>query len=211
MGCSVVLRLGSDLALLWLWCKAGSYSSDLTPSLGTSICRGCSPKNRTKNKPLKPFGKEGSALRFIDAQTGSEKRKEFAPRHVVNLKHSGLKTSSNFFTFLATTCQLGGYSRWLSLAPLPASPSLSHPGGSLSTAHWLSGFSQWAADSRRVERGREKVDVSYFLSSSLPMGVSLSRPHLQQKISVPIENSLFPPTPHSFSRVTAPAVLASEF
>ena len=36
---------------------AGSYSSDLTPSLGTSICRRCSPKkkemrNKTKNSKL---------------------------------------------------------------------------------------------------------------------------------------------------------------
>ena len=29
---------------------AGSYSSDSTPSLGTSICHGCSPKKQT-NKP----------------------------------------------------------------------------------------------------------------------------------------------------------------
>ena len=29
---------------------AGSYSSDSTPSLGTSICCGCGPKKKNKNK-----------------------------------------------------------------------------------------------------------------------------------------------------------------
>ena len=33
-----------DPTLLWLWHRQGSYSSDLTPSLGTSICHGRSPK-----------------------------------------------------------------------------------------------------------------------------------------------------------------------
>ena len=52
-----------DPALHELWCRsqtwlgygvavtvavAGSYSPDPTPSLGTSICRGCSPKKRKK-------------------------------------------------------------------------------------------------------------------------------------------------------------------
>ena len=52
-----------DPMLLWLWCRsqmrlrsciavavavAGSCSSDLTPSLGTSICRRCSPKKKKK-------------------------------------------------------------------------------------------------------------------------------------------------------------------
>ena len=50
-----------------LWCKsqtwlgphvavavaqAGSYSSDSTPSLGTSICCGCGPKEKKKNAVL---------------------------------------------------------------------------------------------------------------------------------------------------------------
>ena len=39
MSCGVGLSLGSDLA-----CGVGC-SSDLTPSLGTSICHGCKPKN----------------------------------------------------------------------------------------------------------------------------------------------------------------------
>ena len=40
-----------DPALLWLWCRqAGSCSSDSTPSLGTSMCRGCDPKKEKKKK-----------------------------------------------------------------------------------------------------------------------------------------------------------------
>ena len=30
--------------------QASGYSSDLTPSLGTSVCRGCSPKEQEKKK-----------------------------------------------------------------------------------------------------------------------------------------------------------------
>ena len=33
-----------DPALVWLWCRLGSYSSDLARSLGTSICLECGPK-----------------------------------------------------------------------------------------------------------------------------------------------------------------------
>ena len=49
MSCNVGRRCGSDPALLWLWCS--SYSSDLTPSLGTSICLRCSPKKTKKKSP----------------------------------------------------------------------------------------------------------------------------------------------------------------
>ena len=42
------MRLGSGVAVAW----AGSYSSNLTPSLGTSICQVCSLK-KTKNKERK--------------------------------------------------------------------------------------------------------------------------------------------------------------
>jgi len=37
------------VALVW----AGGYSSNLTPSLGTSICRGSGPKNGKKQKERK--------------------------------------------------------------------------------------------------------------------------------------------------------------
>ena len=50
MSCGVGKRHGSDPALLWLWYRAGSYSSDSTPSLGTSICLGFGPKKQKKKK-----------------------------------------------------------------------------------------------------------------------------------------------------------------
>ena len=38
-----------DPALLWLWCRpASSCSSDLTPSLATSVCFRCGPENKKK-------------------------------------------------------------------------------------------------------------------------------------------------------------------
>ena len=47
LGCRSQTRLGSGIAAAVV--QAGSCSSDLTPSLGTSICRGCGPK-KTKKK-----------------------------------------------------------------------------------------------------------------------------------------------------------------
>ena len=47
--------LGSGSRIAVALAQAGSYSSDSTPSLGTSICCGCSPKKkrqRTKNSVL---------------------------------------------------------------------------------------------------------------------------------------------------------------
>ena len=40
------MQLGSGVAMA----KAGSYSSDSTPSLGTSMCRRCRPKKEKKEK-----------------------------------------------------------------------------------------------------------------------------------------------------------------
>ena len=45
-------QLGSDLALLWLWCRP-AVRADLTPSLETSICCECSPKKTKKRKKKK--------------------------------------------------------------------------------------------------------------------------------------------------------------
>ena len=42
--------LGSGVAVAVV--QAGNYSSDLTPSLGTSICLGCSPKKTKKKKKI---------------------------------------------------------------------------------------------------------------------------------------------------------------
>ena len=51
MSCGVGCRPGWDLVWLWLW-QASSYSSDLTPSLGTSICCKCGPQKPKKKKEL---------------------------------------------------------------------------------------------------------------------------------------------------------------
>ena len=47
--------LGSHVAVA----VAGSYSCDLTPSLGTSICCGCGPKKKKKKERKKKERKEG--------------------------------------------------------------------------------------------------------------------------------------------------------
>ena len=38
--------------------KAGGYSSDLTPSLGTSVCGGCGPKETRRRKRRRRKEKE---------------------------------------------------------------------------------------------------------------------------------------------------------
>ena len=50
--CRSQRRLGSRVAVAVAvpGVEADSCSSDLTPSLGTSICCGCGPKKKTKNK-----------------------------------------------------------------------------------------------------------------------------------------------------------------
>ena len=53
MSCDVGHRCGSDLMLLWLWCRPSSCSPNSTPSLGTSIGHGCSPKCKKKKKKKK--------------------------------------------------------------------------------------------------------------------------------------------------------------
>ena len=44
--CRLHMQLGSRIAVALA--QAGSYNSDSTPSLGTSICPGCSPENTNK-------------------------------------------------------------------------------------------------------------------------------------------------------------------
>ena len=48
MWCRSQTRLGSGVAVSVA--QACSYSSDSTPSLGTSVCHGCGPKKRTKKE-----------------------------------------------------------------------------------------------------------------------------------------------------------------
>ena len=49
--CRLQKWLGSCVAVALAW--AGSYSSDRTPILGTSICCGCSPRKDQKKKKKK--------------------------------------------------------------------------------------------------------------------------------------------------------------
>ena len=49
--CRSQMRLGSAIAVAMVW--ASSCSSNLTPSLGTSIGRGCCPKKSKTNKQTK--------------------------------------------------------------------------------------------------------------------------------------------------------------
>ena len=46
--CRLQTWLGSRVAVALV--KAGCYSSNSTPSLGTSMCRGCCPRKRQKDK-----------------------------------------------------------------------------------------------------------------------------------------------------------------
>ena len=48
MQCRLQTGLGSSIAVVVM--QASSYSSDLTPSLGTSVCHKCSPKKTKKKK-----------------------------------------------------------------------------------------------------------------------------------------------------------------
>ena len=58
------MRRGSCMAVV----EAGSCSSDSTPSLGTSICRGCSPKktNKKKRKGMYMYAQLGHFTAEID-------------------------------------------------------------------------------------------------------------------------------------------------
>ena len=44
--CSSQMRLGSGVAVAVAMGQAGSYSSNFTPGLGTSICQRCGPKKQ---------------------------------------------------------------------------------------------------------------------------------------------------------------------
>ena len=53
MSCGVGRRHGADPAIAVAVTQAGSCSSDLTPSLGTSILRGYGPKKQKKKRQEK--------------------------------------------------------------------------------------------------------------------------------------------------------------
>ena len=68
MSCGVGCRRGSAVALV----KAGGYSSDWTPSLETSICRGCGPKktHTQKNRNNSDVGNDFRSLSYSVWQAG---------------------------------------------------------------------------------------------------------------------------------------------
>ena len=55
-----------DLVLLWLWRRpVATYSSYLTPSLGTSTCQGCGPKKTHTHTHTKKKGEGGGNSPFL--------------------------------------------------------------------------------------------------------------------------------------------------
>ena len=66
--CTLETRLGSLVAVAVAW--AGSCSSDLTPSLGTSICCQCGPKKKKKKKAKKCLLMYFQKPRLYKAQMG---------------------------------------------------------------------------------------------------------------------------------------------
>ena len=73
MSCGVGCRHGWDAMLLWLWHRLGSYSSDWTPGLGTSICHGCSPRKGKKQNKQTEGGRERERKREGDGKEEDEK------------------------------------------------------------------------------------------------------------------------------------------
>lgn len=62
------MRLGSGVAVAVAMGQAGSYSSNFTPGLGTSICQRCGPRNgkkKTKNKKIKTLGGRNIVSVFV--------------------------------------------------------------------------------------------------------------------------------------------------
>ena len=61
--CRLQTRLGSRVTVVLAW--AGGYSSDSTPSLGTSICLRSGPRKKTKNKKKKKKKKKRVACTVL--------------------------------------------------------------------------------------------------------------------------------------------------
>ena len=56
VSCGVDHRCGLYPSLLWLWCRPAAVAPNLTLSLGSSICHGCSPEKAKQNKAKKLTG-----------------------------------------------------------------------------------------------------------------------------------------------------------
>ena len=94
--------------LLWLLCMAGSYSSDWTTSLGTSICRGCGPrkdgKTKKKNKKERKKEKERERERERKKERKKEKRKRKFLSGTVDYRSSVATTAAWVWSLAQELC-----------------------------------------------------------------------------------------------------------
>ena len=66
--------------------QASGYSSDSTPSLGTSICHGCSPR-KDKNKKIEKRGRKDTTAREDKCRSESP-----GGKNEKDLKHTDAET-----------------------------------------------------------------------------------------------------------------------
>ena len=70
MSCGVGCRRGSDLALLWLWCRPAATAANWTPSLGTSLCSRCNHRKGKKKRKEK----EKRTIEKTEGSIGKQRR-----------------------------------------------------------------------------------------------------------------------------------------
>ena len=85
------LRSGVAVAVVW----AGSYSSDATPSLGTSICRRCSKKTKKKKKKKEEAGSDKDHNSAAVRGGGQRAAKVAARRPITQARALSLKEDRN--------------------------------------------------------------------------------------------------------------------
>ena len=94
MSCGVSHRYGSDPTLLWLWHRPASLALIRPPSLGTSICHGCSHKKRKKKKEREnKYNIEGCVYLFVA-------HKDLGNYHYCPYNKKKLKKFENQWLFL---------------------------------------------------------------------------------------------------------------
>ena len=86
--CRSQTQLRSRIAVAVAAAVAGGYSSNLTPSLGTSICNGCSPKKKKEDKKSK--------IKFISKKTSTLSKR----LTVLHLRHSNYQNDISNYTFV---------------------------------------------------------------------------------------------------------------
>ena len=88
--CRLQMCLGSHIALAVV--SAGGYSSDLTPSLGSSICHRCSPK-RTKKRRVRIVSSKWSLPAHPCGYQGPW---QMPPTKTEGMEHCTWKYEANF-------------------------------------------------------------------------------------------------------------------